>query len=288
MNRAMVILRCLAGTVFVYAGALKVWNPDLFKEDILNYRLVPYQAAVAAALYLPWLEIACGLATIFRIERLYRGALFILSGLMILFVTAYLSTLLRGIDIECGCFGKLTRSWQPWQILLRGRNDFDRTGHSLAPGNQSRTANGTMNKALILDFDGLIGRHPKPAATALGQSFTRSMESCWNSPTGSRRWGMWTTSILDRIWKTWSTKASTGPELDIKIHLRQCELVADQPLMPGVESLLSQAVELDYRLGIASNAPAGWVERHLRNHNLPRRLRGHPQLRSSRKPQAAP
>src|SRR5438876_2033 len=58
---------------------LSLANPVGFARDIDNYKILPWPAAVALALYLPWLEILCGLALIVR--RLYRGAILLLTGL---------------------------------------------------------------------------------------------------------------------------------------------------------------------------------------------------------------
>src|SRR5262245_11832643 len=66
----------LAG-IFIYAGALKAFDPGQFASDIDNYKILPWPISVALAFYLPWLEIFCALALVFRF--LYRGALSILT-----------------------------------------------------------------------------------------------------------------------------------------------------------------------------------------------------------------
>jgi hypothetical protein len=91
------------GVIFIYAGAAKTLDPAQFASDIRNFRLVPWSIVVLAALYLPWLEIVCGGALIFR--RAYRGALWIVTALTLVFFAALLSAKMRGLDISCGCFG---------------------------------------------------------------------------------------------------------------------------------------------------------------------------------------
>src|SRR4029450_268363 len=59
--------------------------------------------------YLPWLEIFCSLALIFRL--FYRGALSILTGLVVIFVVATIAAKARGLDITCGCFGQASQNW---------------------------------------------------------------------------------------------------------------------------------------------------------------------------------
>jgi putative oxidoreductase len=97
------ILRILGAGIFIYAGVLKVWSPAQFHVDILGYHMVPYRVAALMAVYLPWLEIFCGLCILFH--RAYMGSLAILSGLSVVFIVALSSAWARGIDLSCGCFG---------------------------------------------------------------------------------------------------------------------------------------------------------------------------------------
>lgn len=92
------------GALFIYAGEVKAADPGQFALDIANFRLLPHAAGVALALYLPWLEIVCGAALIFK--KAYRGALLLLSALCAVFLAALGSAMARGLDISCGCFGR--------------------------------------------------------------------------------------------------------------------------------------------------------------------------------------
>jgi len=98
----------LAG-IFVYAGALKAFDPVQFANDIDNYKILPWQVSVALAFYLPWLEIFCALGLIFRL--FYRGALAILAALIVVFTLATIAAKVRGLDITCGCFGHASQHW---------------------------------------------------------------------------------------------------------------------------------------------------------------------------------
>jgi hypothetical protein len=97
------IMAAVIGLLFLLAGGLKAIDPAGFAVDIQNYRILPWTWDVLAALYLPWVEIVCGAALLFRAA--YRGALFITATLLGVFIIAYGSTLPRGLDIGCGCFG---------------------------------------------------------------------------------------------------------------------------------------------------------------------------------------
>ena len=98
----------LAG-IFIYAGALKAFDPVQFASDIDNYKIVPWPVSVALAFYLPWLEIFCAIGLVFRF--LYRGALSILSASIVIFTLATIAAKVRGLDITCGCFGHASQHW---------------------------------------------------------------------------------------------------------------------------------------------------------------------------------
>jgi putative oxidoreductase len=98
----------LAG-IFIYAGALKAFDPVQFASDIDNYKIAPWPVSVALAFYLPWLEIFCAIGLVFRF--LYRGALAILSASIVIFTLATIAAKVRGLDITCGCFGHASQHW---------------------------------------------------------------------------------------------------------------------------------------------------------------------------------
>jgi putative oxidoreductase len=111
------ILAIIIGALFVYAGALKVWDPARFAGDIQNYHVFPWVVNLPLAFYLPWLEIFCGLALISR--RLYSGALALVLGLLLVFIGASIAAKARGIDISCGCFGHVSDQLSfTWHLVL--------------------------------------------------------------------------------------------------------------------------------------------------------------------------
>lgn len=117
MKRILRIGAILIGVLFIYAGALKAWNPARFANDIENYHLVPWPIGVRLAFYLPWLEILCGTALIVR--RYFSGAIVVLLGLMGIFIGAAISAKARGIDITCGCFGQVSDHMSfAWHLVL--------------------------------------------------------------------------------------------------------------------------------------------------------------------------
>jgi putative oxidoreductase len=114
MNRLVGII---IGALFVYAGVVKIIEPVEFARDIDNYKLLPWSVGVGFALYLPWLEIFCGLALMTRC--LSRGSAFILTVLMTVFIVASIIAKARGLDISCGCFGHASKYLSfAWHLAL--------------------------------------------------------------------------------------------------------------------------------------------------------------------------
>src|SRR5256714_9618863 len=109
------IIDLVVGGIFVYAGVLKALAPVQFGLDIDNYKTLPWFVSVRLAFYLPWLEIFCGLAVVFRF--LYRGGLSILTGLIALFIGATIAAKMRGLDIPCACFGHASQHWRFFQHM---------------------------------------------------------------------------------------------------------------------------------------------------------------------------
>ena len=103
------IVDFIVAGIFIYAGALKAFDPVQFASDIDNYKILPWPISVALAFYLPWVEIFCALGLIFRF--LYRGALSILTASIVVFTLATIAAKVRGLDISCGCFGHASQHW---------------------------------------------------------------------------------------------------------------------------------------------------------------------------------
>lgn len=98
-----VAVRFIVAGLFVYAGAIKLAQPDTFLGDIESYRMMPYRLAWLVAFYLPPLEILCGLGLFW--SKIRQASAVIMIGLMLVFMAAISVAWFRGLDITCGCFG---------------------------------------------------------------------------------------------------------------------------------------------------------------------------------------
>jgi uncharacterized membrane protein YkgB len=91
----------LAG-IFIYASLDKIAHPVAFAKDVYNYQILPDALINLTALVLPWLELFLGLCLLAGIWL--PGAVLTVNGLMVVFLTALVFNLARGLDINCGCF----------------------------------------------------------------------------------------------------------------------------------------------------------------------------------------
>lgn len=99
--------RLAVGGLFIYAGLVKIIEPLDFAQNIMGYRLVGRTLAFAAALYLPWLELMAGVFLVAGFMK--RASAVVISVLLVFFLALTVVTMARGIDVECGCFGALSR-----------------------------------------------------------------------------------------------------------------------------------------------------------------------------------
>jgi len=99
-----VLVRITLGSLFVFAGVTKAYDPGAFAIEIQRYNLIPWIPTVLASVYLPWLEILVGLFLV--VKRFEKGALLLITCLLLVFTLALASATFRGLGIDCGCFGK--------------------------------------------------------------------------------------------------------------------------------------------------------------------------------------
>lgn len=107
----------MLGGIFLYAGVTKILDPAQFALSIYNYQLLPGPFVNPAAIILPWVEVVAGVALIDG--RGIGGASLILTGLLFVFMTALVITVVRGLDISCGCFSSTGEGKVSWLYLVR-------------------------------------------------------------------------------------------------------------------------------------------------------------------------
>ncbi len=97
-------LRVILAALFVYAGVAKLTDVPAFAGQAQHFGLENPVLATAFAHYLPFLEIACGLALFIRRTR--DGATLLCVTLLVMFEGGLGYAWYNGYTGGCGCFGK--------------------------------------------------------------------------------------------------------------------------------------------------------------------------------------
>jgi uncharacterized membrane protein YphA (DoxX/SURF4 family) len=93
----------VVGGIFIYSALTKITDLEYFAKSLYNYRILPEASLNLVALIIPWLELIIGL---FIVLGIFVKESALLGGfLMIVFIAAISIAIVRGLDIECGCFG---------------------------------------------------------------------------------------------------------------------------------------------------------------------------------------
>lgn len=92
----------LAG-IMLWAGLAKLLHPDEALRAVQAYRILPPSIDDLVAIGLPILEVTVGLLLLFGLGT--RFAAWVTGGLMVLFIAGVASAWIRGLSIDCGCFG---------------------------------------------------------------------------------------------------------------------------------------------------------------------------------------
>jgi uncharacterized membrane protein YphA (DoxX/SURF4 family) len=95
--------RLVLGGVFLVAGGLKVVDPQSSVAAVRAYRLLPDSVATLVGWGLPFAEVALGLLLLAGVATRVVAA--ITAMLLMVFIAAVVSAAVRGLSIDCGCFG---------------------------------------------------------------------------------------------------------------------------------------------------------------------------------------
>jgi putative oxidoreductase len=114
------VARIVLGGVFLYAGVSKVFDPGGLAASIRSYGLgLPEWFVTLSAYSLPLLEVLLGLYLL--VGLFTRASAWAVNGLIALFLVALVQGALRGLDIDCGCFGSASgdEASSLWVDVLR-------------------------------------------------------------------------------------------------------------------------------------------------------------------------
>ena len=100
------LFRIVLAMIFIYAGMEKISDTNGFSISINNYKILPLFLVNIFAITLPWLELTTGILLLFGIK--VKENSFIISVLLIIFIIVISISLIRGLNIDCGCFGTVS------------------------------------------------------------------------------------------------------------------------------------------------------------------------------------
>jgi putative oxidoreductase len=102
-KKAALAASLAVAAVFMYAGIDKIRDPSQFADSIAAFAILPVVFINLLAIGLPPFEIASGLLLLWpRTRRIGALAVVVVSSI---FFMALASALLRGLTLDCGCFG---------------------------------------------------------------------------------------------------------------------------------------------------------------------------------------
>jgi uncharacterized membrane protein YphA (DoxX/SURF4 family) len=109
--------RLALGGLLIYAAYAKLRAPwAQFAVTVDGYKLLPPDAIIPIAKFLPWFELALGILVVIGIGLRWFAALATL--LLATFFAVLVRSLAKGMQIDCGCFGP---GGDPlsWKTLVR-------------------------------------------------------------------------------------------------------------------------------------------------------------------------
>ncbi|MCB9557410.1 MAG: DoxX family membrane protein [Deltaproteobacteria bacterium] len=115
------LFRVTLALIFIIAAWPKLRDPKAFAWSISYYRLVPDALINISAITLPAIELVTGLLLLIGLKT--RACLLVVNGLLVIFIAAIASAMVRGLDIGCGCFSvgtaatAMTTSTLLWDVV---------------------------------------------------------------------------------------------------------------------------------------------------------------------------
>ena len=104
--------------VFGASAAIKFVDFSEFRGALENYRIVPEELSLPAAVIVPVSELGAAIGLL--VPRFHEAAAILLIFLVVIFTAAIAINIMRGrLYIDCGCFGPMLRQLLSKWLLVR-------------------------------------------------------------------------------------------------------------------------------------------------------------------------
>jgi putative oxidoreductase len=117
-NKRVFICRLIVAVLFLWAGVIKIINPHDFADAVAGFRALPVALIHPTALVIPWFEILLSIGVLFPGVQIVRASSMGLIALDLVFILLLSSAWLRGLNVQCGCFGLNIFPASEWSIPI--------------------------------------------------------------------------------------------------------------------------------------------------------------------------
>ena len=117
MEYAVLVGRFILSSVFLFSGLAKIGGRAEFESAVTNYRILPTNVSTIVAYALPPVEVLGAVALVLGV-----GTRIVAIGVTVLlaaFTFALVLNLVRGREMDCGCFGEVSPRQLDWTSVAR-------------------------------------------------------------------------------------------------------------------------------------------------------------------------
>ena len=100
---ASFVIRIILAFTFLLAAIPKIVDPAGFALDISHYDIFPKIFINIIAITVPWIEMLIAISILFYVFD--KGGILLVNLMLLAFLMLLGQALIRGLDIDCGCFG---------------------------------------------------------------------------------------------------------------------------------------------------------------------------------------
>lgn len=113
----VLVLRLFLGSLFIFSASDKVLDPEKFAIAVRGYKLLPVALTNLFALVLAWSELLSGILLVLGIYTRQAAAALLL--MLVMFIGAIATAIIRGLAVDCGCFSNEGGAQTGYLLIVR-------------------------------------------------------------------------------------------------------------------------------------------------------------------------